>query len=73
MTLQLTGDLEPGTFIIGMCYKFRLWKLLHEKRTLTMAVKDQLRETRLRDAAAICQRLALLAAAGVEMKTPVKC
>ena len=24
VTLQLTGDLVPGTFVIGMCYKFGL-------------------------------------------------
>lgn len=52
MTLQLTGDSELGTFIIGMCHKFRLWKLLSEKCTLTIAMKHQLRETRLRNATA---------------------
>lgn len=53
MTLQLTGDSELRAFIIGMCCKFRLWKLLSEKCTLTIAMKYQLRETRLRNATAI--------------------
>jgi hypothetical protein len=41
VTLQLTGDSELGTFVIGMCYKFGLWKLLSEKCTLTIAMKYQ--------------------------------
>lgn len=49
MTLQLMGDTELGTFVIGMCYKFGLWKLLSEECTLTIAMKYQLRETRLRN------------------------
>lgn len=49
MTLQLTRDSELGTFVIGMCYKFSLWKLLSENCTLTIAMRHQLREARLRD------------------------
>lgn len=49
MTLQLMGDSELGTFVIGMCYKFGLRKLLSEECTLTRAMKSQLRETRLRN------------------------
>lgn len=52
MTLQLTGDSELGTFITGMCYKFRLGKLLSKKCTLTIAMKYQLGETRLSNATA---------------------
>lgn len=43
------GGFGTGTFVIGMCYKFGRRKLLGEKCTLTIARRDQLRETGLRN------------------------
>lgn len=39
VTLQLTVQSKSRAFVIGMCYRLRLGKLLCEKCALTIAMK----------------------------------
>lgn len=44
VTLQLTVQSKSRAFVIGMCYRLRLGKLLCEKCALTIAMKYALKK-----------------------------
>lgn len=44
VTLQLTVQSKSRAFVIGMCYRLRLGKLLCEKCALTIAMKYVLKK-----------------------------